>query len=57
VITLGQADNEPAPDISFTQTSPSTVRIATATFTTEVNIATFKAEQPFLGQPAGQTAQ
>ncbi|MCG5433053.1 type VII secretion protein EccE [Mycobacterium sp. MYCO198283] len=50
VITLGEADRMSAPDIAFVQTSPSTVRITTAAFTTDVNIATFKAEQPFLGE-------
>jgi len=56
VITIGDADRSaPTPDMSFTQMSPSTVRIATAAFTTDVQIATFKAEQPFLGA-AGQTA-
>ena len=56
VITIGDAEqNAPTPDISFTQISASTVRIATAAFTTDVQIATFKAEQPFLGA-AGQTA-
>lgn len=56
VITIGDAErNAPTPDLSFTQVSPSTVRIATSAFTTDVQIATFKAEQPFLGS-AGQTA-
>ncbi len=56
VITIGDADrNAPTPDLSFTQISASTVRIATSAFTTDVQIATFKAEQPFLGA-AGQTA-
>ncbi|RDH80263.1 type VII secretion protein EccE [Mycolicibacterium moriokaense] len=56
VITIGEADrNAPTPDLSFTQISASTVRIATSAFTTDVQIATFKAEQPFLGA-AGQTA-
>ena len=56
VITIGDAErNAPTPDLSFTQISASTVRIATAAFTTDVQIATFKAEQPFLGA-AGQTA-
>jgi type VII secretion protein EccE len=56
VITLGDTeDNAPTPDMSFTQISASTVRIATSAFTTDVHIATFKAEQPFLGV-AGQTA-
>jgi hypothetical protein len=58
VITIGVAEGGAAsatPDMSFTQISPSTVRVATAAFTTDVQIATFKAEQPFLGA-AGQTA-
>ena len=56
VLTIGDAErNAPTPDMSFTQISASTVRIATAAFTTDVHIATFKAEQPFLGA-AGQTA-
>ncbi|MGH3674381.1 MAG: type VII secretion protein EccE [Mycobacterium sp.] len=56
VITIGDNDDDaPTPDMSFTQISASTVRIATAAFTTDVHIATFKAEQPFLGA-AGQTA-
>ena len=56
VITIGDAErNAPSPDLAFTQMSASTVRIATAAFTTDVQIATFKAEQPFLGA-AGQTA-
>ena len=56
VITIGDAErNAPTPDLSFTQISASTVRIATSAFTTDVQIATFKAEQPFLGA-AGQTA-
>jgi type VII secretion protein EccE len=56
VVTLGDADRSAAtPDLSFTQISASTVRIATSAFTTDVQIATFKAEQPFLGA-AGQTA-
>ncbi|MGZ4577339.1 MAG: type VII secretion protein EccE [Mycobacterium sp.] len=56
VITIGDAEsNAPMPDLSFTQISASTVRIATSAFTTDVQIATFKAEQPFLGA-AGQIA-
>lgn len=56
VITIGDTDRTaPTPDLSFTQISPSTVRIGTSAFTTDVQIATFKAEQPFLGA-AGQTA-
>ncbi len=56
VITIGDAErNAPTPDLSFTQMSASTVRITTGAFTTDVQIATFKAEQPFLGA-AGQTA-
>lgn len=56
VITIGDGErNAPTPDLSFTQISASTVRIATSAFTTDVQIATFKAEQPFLGA-AGQTA-
>lgn len=56
VITIGDAERSaPTPDLSFTQVSASTVRIATSTFTTDVQIATFKAEQPFLGA-TGQTA-
>jgi type VII secretion protein EccE len=55
VITIGDAEpNAPIPDLSFTQISASTVRIATSAFTTDVQIATFKAEQPFLGV-TGQT--
>jgi Putative type VII ESX secretion system translocon, EccE len=50
VITIGDTeDDAPTPDMSFTQISASTVRISTAAFTTDVHIATFKAEQPFLG--------
>ncbi|GFG53338.1 type VII secretion protein EccE [Mycolicibacterium agri] len=55
VVTIGDTGDAPTPDMSFTQISPSTVRIATAAFTTDVQIATFKAEQPFLGA-AGQIA-
>jgi ESX secretion system protein EccE len=56
VITIGLGErNAPTPDLSFTQISPSVVRIATSAFTTDVQIATFKAEQPFLGA-AGQIA-
>ena len=56
VVTIGDAErNAPTPDLSFTQISASTVRIATSAFTTDVQIATFKAEQPFLGA-AGQIA-
>jgi ESX secretion system protein EccE len=55
VITIGHTPDARTPDLSFTQISPSTVRIATSAFTTDVQIATFKAEQPFLGS-AGQTA-
>jgi hypothetical protein len=56
VITIGNTDRDtPTPDLSFTQISAATVRIATSAFTTDVQIATFKAEQPFLGA-AGQTA-
>lgn len=56
VITIGDAERSaPTPDLSFTQVSASTVRIATSAFTTDVQIATFKAEQPFLGA-TGQTA-
>ncbi len=64
VITIGDTPDArntggertaPTPDLSFTQISPSTVRIATSAFTTDVQIATFKAEQPFLGS-ASQTA-
>ena len=55
VITIGDAErNAPTPDLSFTQISAATVRVVTAAFTTDVQIATFKAEQPFLGA-AGQT--
>ncbi len=55
VITIDGAErNAPTPDLSFTQISPSTVRVATSAFTTDVQIATFKAEQPFLGA-AGHT--
>jgi hypothetical protein len=32
------------------------VQIATSAFTADVHIATFKAEQPFLGQAADQVA-
>jgi hypothetical protein len=57
VITVGDAERDaPTPDLSFTQISASTVRISTSAFTTDVQIATFKAEQPFLGGAAGQTA-
>jgi type VII secretion protein EccE len=56
VITIGDAESTAAtPDLSFTQISASTVRIATSAFTTDVQIATFKAEQPFLGS-VGQPA-
>ncbi|WNG92979.1 type VII secretion protein EccE [Mycobacterium sp. ITM-2016-00318] len=56
VIAIGDAESNAAtPDLSFTQISASTVRIATSAFTTDVQIATFKAEQPFLGS-VGQTA-
>jgi len=55
VVTIGDTGDAPTPDMSFTQISPSTVRIATAAFTTDVQIATFKAEQPFVGA-AGQLA-
>jgi type VII secretion protein EccE len=55
VMTIGDTEDAPTPDLSFTQVSASTVRIATSAFTTDVQIATFKAEQPFLGT-AGQTA-
>lgn len=56
VVTIGEAEsNAPTPDLSFTQISATTVRITTSAFTTDVQIATFKAEQPFLGA-AGQTA-
>jgi hypothetical protein len=51
VITIGDAADPRSgtPDLSFTQISASTVRITTSAFTTDVQIATFKAEQPFLG--------
>jgi hypothetical protein len=57
VVTIGDAADARSgtPDLSFTQISASTVRIATSAFTTDVQIATFKAEQPFLGS-ASQTA-
>jgi type VII secretion protein EccE len=58
VITIGDTADDArsgTPDLSFTQISASTVRIATSAFTTDVQIATFKAEQPFLGS-ASQTA-
>jgi hypothetical protein len=58
VITIGDTADDArsgTPDLSFTQVSASTVRIATSAFTTDVQIATFKAEQPFLGS-ASQTA-
>jgi type VII secretion protein EccE len=57
VITIGDTADARSgtPDLSFTQISASTVRIATSAFTTDVQIATFKAEQPFLGS-ASQTA-
>jgi hypothetical protein len=53
--SIGNQPNAPSADLSFTQISASTVRVATSAFTTDVQIATFKAEQPFLGA-AGQTA-
>jgi type VII secretion protein EccE len=56
VISIDDAEPAAAPDISFAQTSASMVRITTAAFTTDVHIATFKAEQPFLGQTADQIA-
>ena len=58
VVTIGDTADDArsgTPDLSFTQISASTVRIATSAFTTDVQIATFKAEQPFLGS-ASQTA-
>ena len=54
VISLGTEGNA---DISFTQTSESMVRITTAAFTADVHIATFKAEQPFLGQAVDEMAR
>ncbi len=56
VISLDDSESEAVPDISFTQTAPSTVQITTAAFSADVHIATFKAEQPFLGQPDDQMA-
>src|SRR6185312_630050 len=56
VISVGESEADAAPDISFVQTSPSAMRITTATFSTDVHIATFKAEQPFLGQPVDSMA-
>lgn len=56
VISLGATDTEGDVDISFTQTSDSMVRITTAAFSADVHIATFKAEQPFLGQAADRAA-
>jgi hypothetical protein len=57
VISLGSAETDAPPDISFTQTSPSMVHIATAAFSADVHIATFKAEQPFLGQAVDEMAR
>jgi len=56
VISLGDIETEGDPDISFTQTSESMVRITTPVFTADVHIATFKAEQPFLGQDIDEMA-
>lgn len=56
VISLGDAEADAAPDISFFQKSPSTVQIATTAFSADVHIATFKAEQPFLGQSVDEMA-
>jgi len=50
VITIGRpAPDAPTPDLHFEQTSRSTVRITTATFTTDVVIAAFRQEQAWTG--------
>jgi hypothetical protein len=56
VVSLGDVEADAAPDISFLQTSPSMVQISTAAFSADVHIATFKAEQPFLGQTVDEMA-
>ncbi|MFZ0831543.1 MAG: type VII secretion protein EccE, partial [Mycobacterium sp.] len=53
VISLGTEGNA---DVSFEQTSDSMVRITTAAFSADIHIATFKAEQPFLGQAVDEMA-
>ena len=57
VISLGESATDGDADISFTQTSESLVRISTAVFSADVHIATFKAEQPFLGQAVDEMAR
>jgi type VII secretion protein EccE len=50
VITLGGADGAgPAPDLSFEQTSDSTVRITTAALSLDVAIVAFRQEQAWTG--------
>jgi len=50
VITIGRpAPDAPTPDLHFAQTSRSTVRITTATFTTDVVIGAFRQEQAWTG--------
>ena len=56
VITIGDTErNAPTPDLSFHSDVGVDGPHRHAAFTTDVQIATFKAEQPFLGS-AGQTA-
>ena len=50
VITLGKVDNRgPAPDVTFVQTSRSTVRIIAGEQAVEVGIVVFRQEQAFTG--------
>jgi hypothetical protein len=49
VITLGQAEAGPAPDIRFVQTSRSTVRITSGAYDLEVAIVAFRQEQAWTG--------
>jgi hypothetical protein len=49
VVTLGQGDRGPAPDIRFVQTSDSTVRITSGAYDFDVAIVAFRQEQAWTG--------
>ena len=49
VVTLGEADRGPAPDIRFVQNSDSTVRITSGSYDLDVAIVAFRQEQAWTG--------
>ena len=49
VITLGRPESGLPPDLSFSQTSPSTVHLTTLTQAIDLRIVAFRQEQVFMG--------